>query len=57
MNTTLERPRLEHRHLDRLIDNCRNVLRQDEMKAFKRRRPQLKDRIANLQCRMGQSRA
>lgn len=55
MNTTLDRLRREHRRLDRLIDNCRNALRQDEMKAIKRRRLRLRDRIAMLQGRMNQS--
>lgn len=55
MNMTLNQLRLEHRRLNRLIDNCRSVLRQDEMKAFKRRRLQLKDRIANLHRRMDHS--
>lgn len=52
MNKTLDDLKLEHRRLNRLIDHCRNALRQDEIKSFKRRRLQLRDRIVSLQCRM-----
>jgi len=53
MNSTLERLQKEHRRLNRLIDNCRSALRQNEMKALKRLRLKLKDRIAGLQRQPG----
>ncbi|WP_295634972.1 YdcH family protein [Novosphingobium sp.] len=49
MKNYLERLLNEHRRLNRLIDTCRNASRQDEMKALKRLRLSLKDRIARLQ--------
>lgn len=55
MSMNLDNLRKEHRRLDRLIDNCRSVLRQDDLKSLKRQRLQLRDRIANLQRRMDQS--
>lgn len=49
MKRYLERLLKDHRRLNRLIDTCRNASRQDEMKALKRLRLRLKDRIARLQ--------
>lgn len=49
MNEQLTRLHRRHRHLNRLIDTCRATLRQDEMKALKRLRLRIKDRIAALQ--------
>ncbi len=49
MNPTLERLLREHRRLNRLIDNCRNAARQNELKPLKRLRLHIKDRIARLQ--------
>ena len=54
MNPTLARLQQEHRRLNRIIDNCRSALRQNEMKALKRMRLQLKDKIARLQRSAGQ---
>jgi uncharacterized protein YdcH (DUF465 family) len=48
MKRHLERLLHEHRRLNRLIDTCRNAARQDEMKAFKRLRLRIKDKIAQL---------
>lgn len=45
----LESLRKRHRHLNRLIDNCRAASRQEEMKPLKRMRLRLKDRIESLQ--------
>lgn len=53
MKLYLERLQHEHRRLNRLIDNCRNAARQNEMKALKRLRLKLKDRIAQLQRSAG----
>ena len=50
MKRYLERLLKEHRRLNRLIDTCRNASRQDEMKALKRLRLRIKDKIAQLQC-------
>ena len=47
MNSHLERLQQEHRRLNRMIDNCRNAARQNELKALKRLRLKLKDRIAH----------
>ncbi|WP_374614775.1 YdcH family protein [Sphingorhabdus sp.] len=49
MNSYLERLQQEHRRLNRRIDNCRNAVRQNEMKALKRLRLKLKDKIAQFQ--------
>jgi uncharacterized protein YdcH (DUF465 family) len=53
MNPYLERLLLEHRRLNRLIDTCRNAARQNEMKALKRLRLKLKDKIVRFQSRTG----
>lgn len=47
MSSHLERLQQEHRRLNRMIDNCRNAARQNELKALKRLRLKLKDRIAH----------
>lgn len=49
MNAQLTHLHRRHRHLNRLIDNCRAALRQDELKALKRLRLRIRDRIAALQ--------
>jgi len=53
MNPYLERLQREHRRLNRVIDNCRNAARQNEMKALKRLRLRIKDRISNFQISAG----
>lgn len=53
MNRYLERLQQEHRRLNRLIDNCRSTVRQNEMKALKRVRLKIKDRITQLQHSAG----
>jgi uncharacterized protein YdcH (DUF465 family) len=53
MDRYLDRLKQEHRRLNRLIDNCRSVARQNEMKAIKRLRLRIKDRIAQLQRSTG----
>ncbi len=53
MNRYLDRLQQEHRRLNRLIDNCRSAARQNEMRAFKRLRLKIKDRIAQLQRSAG----
>ncbi len=53
MNRYLDRLQHEHRRLNRLIDNCRNAARQNEMKTLKRLRLKIKDRIAQLQRSAG----
>ena len=53
MNRYLDRLQQEHRRLNRLIDNCRSVARQSEMKSLKRLRLEIKDRIAQLQRSAG----
>ena len=55
MNRYFERLQEEHRRLNRLIDNCRSSARQNEMKALKRLRLKIKDRIAQLQRSTGPS--
>ncbi|MBK6299477.1 MAG: YdcH family protein [Sphingomonadales bacterium] len=49
MNRYFVRLQQEHRRLNRLIDNCRNGARQNDMKTLKRLRLRLKDEIARLQ--------
>lgn len=49
MNRYLDRFQQEHRRLNRLIDNCRSATRQNELKALKKFRLKIKDRIAQLQ--------
>ena len=49
MKNYLERLQHEHRRLNRLIDNCRNAARQNELKPLKRLRLKIKDRIAQAQ--------
>lgn len=39
----------EHRRLNRLIDNCRNPIRQSELTQLKRLRLRIKDKIAQMQ--------
>lgn len=53
MKRYLDRLKQEHRRLNRLIDNCRSVARQNEMKALKRLRLRIKDRITQLQRSAG----
>lgn len=53
MKRYLDRLQQEHRRLNRLIDNCRSAARQNEMKALKRLRLKIKDRIAQLQRSAG----
>lgn len=53
MLTALERLQQEHRRLNRIIDNCRNPARQNDMKVLKRLRLKLKDRVARLQRSAG----
>lgn len=53
MNRYLDRLQQEHRRLNRLIDNCRSAARQNEMKALKRLRLKIKDRIAQLRRSTG----
>ena len=48
MSRYLERLQQEHRRLNRLIDNCRDAARQNEMKALKRLRLNLNDKIAQF---------
>ena len=62
MNPHIERLQSEHRRLNRMIDTCRSAARQGEMKALKRLRLRIKDRIARLQsdlseAQMGSGRA
>ena len=47
-NSRLENLRKQHRMLDRLIDTTKALTRYEEVKELKRRRLQLKDRIARL---------
>lgn len=49
MKTHLDRLLHEHRRLNRLIDTCRNIARQEEMKSLKKLRLRIKDQIARLQ--------
>lgn len=49
MKNYLERLKQEHRRLNRLIDNCKAVGRQQEMRQLKRIRLQIKDKIAATQ--------
>ena len=53
MNRYLDRLQHEHRRLNRLIDNCRSAARQNEMKALKRLRLRIKDRIVLFQRSSG----
>ena len=53
MNRYLDRLQQEHRRLNRLIDNCRGAARQTEMKALKKLRLNIKDRITQLQRSAG----
>lgn len=53
MKNYLDRLQQEHRRLNRLIDNCRNVARQNEMKVLKRLRLKIKDKISQLQRSAG----
>lgn len=53
MNRYLDRLQQEHRRLNRLIDDCRSAVRQNEAKALKRLRLRIKDRIAQLQRSAG----
>ncbi len=53
MKSYLDRLQHEHRRLDRLIDTCRSAARDAEMKALKRLRLKIRDRIAHLQRRVG----
>lgn len=51
MQARLERLIQRHRRLDRLIDTTRSAGRQEQVKALKRLRLHLKDRIAELRRR------
>ncbi len=51
MQNYLETLKLKHRRLNRLIDNCKVVGRQQEMQRLKRIRLQIKDKIAAIQRR------
>lgn len=48
MKQMLKNLQQSHRRLNRLIDNCRNPARQDEMKTLKRLRLLLRDKISQL---------
>lgn len=50
MKNYLEKLRLRHRRIDRLIDTSKAPGKQQEMKVLKRIRLQLKDRIAEVQA-------
>lgn len=50
MHPHIERLQSEHRRLDRMIDTTQSPARQGELKALKRLRLQIKDRIARLQA-------
>jgi hypothetical protein len=49
MNPHIERLQSEHRRLNRMIDTTQCAARQGEMKALKRLRLRIKDRLARLQ--------
>ena len=51
MTNRLNKLRLRHRRIDRLIDTSKSAGKQEEVKVLKRIRLQLKDRIAELQSR------
>lgn len=51
MQTHLEQLLQRHRRLDRIIDNCKAAIRQEDMKRLKRLRLRLKDRIAAIRNR------
>jgi len=51
MKNHLEKLRLRHRRIDRLIDTSKAVGKQEEIKVLKRIRLRLKDQIAALQQR------
>ena len=51
MKNYLEKLRLRHRRIDRLIDTSKSFGKQEEVKTLKRIRLQLKDRIAEVQAR------
>ena len=51
MKTRLEALRKRHRRIDRIIDNCRAIGRQEELKILKRIRLGLKDDLYRLQVR------
>lgn len=52
MKNYLEDLKLRHRRLNRMIDNCKAVGRQQEMKSLKRIRLHIKDKIAAAQRQM-----
>lgn len=52
MKNYLEDLKLRHRRLNRMIDNCKAIGRQQEMKSLKRIRLQIKDKIAAAQRQM-----
>lgn len=49
MNNYLKKLQLRHRRIDRLIDTSKSAVKQEEVKALKRIRLQIKDRITELQ--------
>ncbi|GAA4644328.1 hypothetical protein GCM10023115_22880 [Pontixanthobacter gangjinensis] len=49
MNNYLKKLQLRHRRIDRLIDTSKSAGKQEEVKALKRIRLQIKDRITELQ--------
>ena len=49
MDHHLERLQQEHSRLNQIIDTCRDAARQQELKALKRLRLKLKDKIFQLQ--------
>jgi len=51
MKNHLDKLRLRHRRIDRLIDTSKAVGKQEEIKVLKRIRLRLKDQIAALQQR------
>jgi len=51
MKNHLEKLRLRHRRIDRLIDTSKALGKQEEIKVLKRIRLRLKDQIAALQQR------
>lgn len=55
MKSYLEKLRLRHRRIDRLIDTSKSAGKQAELQVLKRIRLQLKDRIAELQRRAKQA--
>lgn len=55
MNRYLELLQEEHRRLNRLIDNCRSAVLQNDIRVLKRLRLRIKDKITQLQRGTGQT--